>query len=166
VIITSFPELASLGKPWGASGCLDKCCTPEELVAAIRQAHAAEAPVPPHELTTVRDHRTTIRRLAIRASLTEREQLVVEKVVTTELTIREIAMALSSDLNEPVTSSAVTHTLERAMTKLRISPRTRTALVKHVLALSANDAGEPAPLAPPEWEAFPVPHRSGAAFAS
>jgi DNA-binding NarL/FixJ family response regulator len=156
IIVTSFPELASLGKSWGAAGYLDKCCTPDELVSAIRQAHAAREQ-DPTAAPPPTDQVQALGRLAIRAGLTERERVVVEKVVGTELTIREIALALSNELGDTITPSAVTHTLERVMTKLRISPRTRTALVKYVLEFQRSQPEEPATTPPPPPAGTPLP---------
>lgn len=131
VILTALDELASIGRFSGAFECLDKGCTPEELVATIRQAKESRGAVT--EPTTGRDRRNTIERLSIRGGLTERERSVMEKVISTELTIQQIARALSEGAEDEVTASAVKHALERAMTKLRIDPRTRAALVKFVL---------------------------------
>ncbi len=131
VILTGLPELAQMGKLSGAFDCLDKSCAPDELVATARRAYAARTPVAARPAST--NHRESVERLALRAGLTEREKLVVARVVGTELTIREIAANLASELETPMTASAVTHALERALTKLQITPRTRAALVKHVL---------------------------------
>jgi len=58
---------------------------------------------------------------------------VVDQMVSTDLTIAQIARALTTDPKRPATESAVKHAMERAMIKLNIEPRTRAALVKHVL---------------------------------
>lgn len=132
IILTSLEELAPVGKMSGAFACLDKSCTPPVLIAAIRAARAAKSPAL-LEQTVSRDHAVAVERLAMRAGLAEREKAVVEKVVATELTVQQIARALSRELNEKITESAVKHALDRAMTKLRLEPRTRAALVKRVL---------------------------------
>lgn len=130
IMVTALDDLTDLGKSVGAYACLDKGCTPEELVAIIRQAYRA-TPAAASEATG--DYTAAIERLASRANLTDREKVVVTKAVTTEMTIQQMATSLSTDLAEKVTQSAVKHALERAMTKLRIEPRTRAALVKRVL---------------------------------
>lgn len=137
VILTSLDELTSVAKLSGAFECLDKGCTPEELVATIRRAHAAKRPAAT-PAAAVDSHRTSIERLSVRGNLTERERGVLEKVVGTELTIRQIAHALSTEWNETVTDSSVKHALERVMTKLHIEPRTRAALVKRVLEFDSS----------------------------
>lgn len=130
IMVTALDDLAELGKSAGAYACLDKSCTPEELVAIIRQAFRS---TPAKTTEAAGDYSAAIERLSSRANLTDREKVVVTKAVTTELTIQQMATSLSSDLEEKVTQSAVKHALERAMTKLRIEPRTRAALVKRVL---------------------------------
>lgn len=130
IILTAMEDLASLGKQAGAFECLAKGCTPEELIASVRRA-AREAVG--REKAASTDYQSAVSRLSIRAGLTDRERCVVDKVVGTEMTIQQIATALSSDLKEKVTISSVKHALERAMTKLAIEPRTRAALVKRVL---------------------------------
>lgn len=130
VMLTMLQELAEIGRLHGAALCLDKSCTPEELVSAVRTAVLSrESPV----RSSVGDYTGAVDRLAGRAGMTERERIVVLKAVTTELTIRQMSAALTVELKASVSESAVKHALERAMTKLRIEPRTRAALVKHVL---------------------------------
>jgi DNA-binding NarL/FixJ family response regulator len=132
IIVTALEELASIGRVAGASECLDKGCTPQELVAAVRRVHAARSQGASFS-SNGSAHRTAIEHFSMRASLTPREKTVLERVVTTELTAQQIAAALSSELGEKVTSAAVKHTLQRVMNKLGIEPRTRAALVKRVL---------------------------------
>lgn len=134
VLLTAFDELASLGRALGASECLNKRCTPEQLVAAIRRAYAS-AKSPAAEQGPPGSHREAVARLALRFGLTDRERAVVEQVVETEFTIHQIASVLSRELEESVTVPAVKHALDRAMTKLKVEPRTRAALVKRVLEL-------------------------------
>lgn len=131
IILTSLEELAPVGKMAGAFECIDKSVTPAELVAAIRRARAARGPLPGPSAFS--EHKAVVERLAMRVGLTAREQSVVEKVVATELTLQQVALALSWESNEKITESAVKHGLDRAMIKLRLEPRTRTALIKHVL---------------------------------
>lgn len=141
IILTALEELATVAKSSGAFECLDKGCTPEQLVDAIRRAHASKRAALP-EQAAARDHRDAIERLATRGGLTHREKAVLEKIVSTELTTQEIAAALSVELAEEVTESSVKHTLERVMTKLRIEPRTRTALLKRVLEFGSMSPDE------------------------
>jgi DNA-binding NarL/FixJ family response regulator len=131
VMVTSHDELLSVGRMMGTSECLHKGCTPEELVAAVRRAYA------------LRQQRSTapaaagaqaaLERLALRAKLTDREKLVVAKVVSSELTMRQIAAAIASETGERVSESAVKHAFERALNKVGIEPRTRAGLVRYVL---------------------------------
>jgi len=65
--------------------------------------------------------------------LTERESRAVQRAMIPDLTVSQIAASLCAERGEPITASGVKHALERAMTKLRIEPRTRAALLKHVL---------------------------------
>jgi DNA-binding NarL/FixJ family response regulator len=132
IMVTALEELASIGRVAGAAECLDKSCTPQELIAAVRRVHAARA-LASFDASNGSDHRPAIEHLSMRASLTPREKTVLERVVTTELTTQQIAAALSRETGEKVTNSAVKHTLQRVMNKLGIEPRTRAALVKRVL---------------------------------
>jgi DNA-binding NarL/FixJ family response regulator len=142
ILLTAHEDLAALGRLSGAAESLDKSCTPQEIAAAIRQVYAtarAAAQSNAADASPNETHAAAIQRLAARHALTERERAVVEKVVTTDLTIGQIAMALSAEAKTEVTSSSVKHTLERAMTKLRVEPRTRAALVKHVLDFGSTN---------------------------
>jgi DNA-binding NarL/FixJ family response regulator len=135
ILLTGHEELASLGRFSGAQECLNKNCTPRELVTAIRRAHAAR---PSDENDGAESgqkggHGATVERLAVRAGLTDREKAVVDQMVSTDRTISQIARALTTDPKKPATESAIKHAMERAMIKLNIEPRTRAALVKHVL---------------------------------
>ena len=76
---------------------------------------------------------TSLAVLSTRAGLTDRERAVFEKAMNTEFTVEQIARVLSNETKTEVTISSVKHALDRAITKLRIEPRTRAALVKHVL---------------------------------
>jgi DNA-binding NarL/FixJ family response regulator len=132
ILLTAHEDLASLGRFSGAADCLDKGCTPQELVGAIRRAHATATP-DPAEAGGGNDHHASIERLAVRAGFSEREKIVVQRMVSTEMTMNQVARALSAELKTEVTESSVKHALERAMIKLKIEPRTRAALVKYVL---------------------------------
>jgi DNA-binding NarL/FixJ family response regulator len=132
IILTALEELASIGRVAGAAECLDKGCTPQELVSAVRRAAASRhQPTPPSR--NGGDHRAAIEHFVMLAGLTPRERAVFEQVVTTELSMQEIAAALSAQAGERVTLVSVKHTLQRVMTKLAIEPRTRAALVRRVL---------------------------------
>ncbi|HEU4754049.1 MAG TPA: response regulator [Armatimonadota bacterium] len=133
VLLTAHEDLASLGRLGGAYECLVKGCTPQELVAAIRRAQAA-APRARGGAGPASGYEAAVEHLAMRAGLTRREKAVAERVVLTELTLQQIGQALSAEWGEPVTESAVKHALERVMTKMVIEPRTRAALIKHVVA--------------------------------
>jgi DNA-binding NarL/FixJ family response regulator len=131
VLLTALDDLASLGKTAGASECLNKSCTPEELTAAIRRAYNSRSTRSAGTPNT--DRQVAIERIAVRAGLSENEKTVLERVIDTDLTISQIASLLSTEQSKDVTDSSVKHTLERVMTKLRLEPRTRSALIKHVL---------------------------------
>jgi DNA-binding NarL/FixJ family response regulator len=132
VIITAHESLVSVARFSGAAECLDKSCTPQELAAAIRRVHAASRQGTLGHATAAKAHET-VDRLAARAGLTERERVVLEHVLQEELTNQQIANSLARQLNEPVSEAAVKHALQRLMRKLGVEPRTRAALVKHVL---------------------------------
>jgi DNA-binding NarL/FixJ family response regulator len=133
ILLTAHDDLASLGRASGAFECLSKQCTPEELVAAIRRAHKSERERGSEPAGGPTGHAATVEQLSARARLTGREKAVLHKAVETELTVHQIATALSADLQESVTHSAVKHALERVMGKLGVEPRTRAALVRYVL---------------------------------
>jgi NarL family two-component system response regulator LiaR len=145
VLLTALDELASIGRAVGATECLNKRCTPEQLVSSIRRAYEAGTHAAAEE-PSAGQHADAIARLSLRYGLTERESAVVQKVVTTEHTIQQIASVLSKELSESVTVPAVKHALDRAMNKLGVEPRTRAALVKRVLEAerSAPRPGGPA----------------------
>jgi DNA-binding NarL/FixJ family response regulator len=137
ILLTALDGLASIGRTSGASECLNKGCTPQDLLAAIRRVHASrhqEAAKP----ASSGDYRIAIERLAVRASLSDREKTVVERVVGTDFTIHQIAHSLSTETNKTVSDSSVKHALERAITKMHIEPRTRATLIKHVLEFGEN----------------------------
>jgi DNA-binding NarL/FixJ family response regulator len=144
VLLTAHKGLAPIGRFSGVSECLDKNCTPDELVGAIRRARDARVLKKPRQ-AEANSHHAAIALLATRAGLTDRERSVFEKALDTDLTIDQIASALSAQANAKVTLSSVKHALDRAITKLRIEPRTRAALVKHVLEFDPRayrDLGE------------------------
>ncbi|HLJ57912.1 MAG TPA: response regulator transcription factor [Chthonomonadaceae bacterium] len=132
VLLTAHRGLAPIGRFSGVSECLDKNCTPDELVSAIRRARSARGQKKASQ-PDANSHHAAIALLATRAGLTERERAVFEKALDTDLTIDQIASVLSAKTKAKVTLSSVKHALDRAITKLRIEPRTRAALVKHVL---------------------------------
>jgi DNA-binding NarL/FixJ family response regulator len=130
IVLTALSQLASLASSAGAFTCLNKGCRPEEVVEAIRAAHAdASRPEEPQDDPVLEK----VNRAAPHAGLTEREREVVAKLVTTNLAQGEIAAALSRERGERVTGSAVRHAQGRAMAKLGIQPATRASLIKYVL---------------------------------
>jgi DNA-binding NarL/FixJ family response regulator len=131
LLLTSFESLAPIGRSSGASECLNKGCTPQELATAIRRVRAAKGSDPAEQGTST-DHRIAIERLAARAALTDREKSVLERIVASELTVHQIARALSAESRSQVTDSSVKHTLERVMTKLQIEPRCIGKVCAHV----------------------------------
>jgi DNA-binding NarL/FixJ family response regulator len=128
VLLTGHENLLSLGQQAGAKACLPKNCAPQELVEAIRLAHAT-----PASLNPPADPVDPMERLAKHWGLTEREAMVIELMVNTELTARQIAAIVSEKTGTPTSEVAVKHTLERSLIKLQIEPRTRVALVRFVL---------------------------------
>lgn len=132
VLLTAHEGLAPIGKFSGVTECLNKNCTPLELVDAIRRARIMRTLVP-QSPNSGNKYLATISLLATRASLTDREKSVFEQAMNTDLTIEQIARVLTTETKNEVTISSVKHALERAITKLHIEPRTRAALVKHVL---------------------------------
>ena len=142
LLLTAHGDLVSLGRFSGALESLDKDCTPQELVAAVRRIYAARGPDTAGSCPTG-NHRVTCERLATRAGLTEREKAVLERIVGTEESIKQIAKTLSIEWNREVTDASVKHAMERAIAKLRVEPRTRGALVKHVLEFDQSNDKDP-----------------------
>jgi DNA-binding NarL/FixJ family response regulator len=136
ILLTGHEDLASLGRQAGATEFLNKDCTPETLAATILRAHESRS----HQNNGKASlgQVAAIERLSTRAKLSENEKIIFERVVTTDLTIQQIATAISEERAEPVSNSAVKHTLERVMTKLRMETRTRPALVKMVFEFDEN----------------------------
>lgn len=132
IILTALSPLASVARAAGAFACLNKGVRPEELIDTIRQAYGSPRPAA-EETATAAHHRDAAARLAERAGLTPRESAVLLKLVETDLTIQQIARELTIEQGEEVTPSSVKHARERVMTKLRVDPSTRSALVKRVL---------------------------------
>lgn len=132
IILTSLGDLASMARYVGASEYLDKGCTPEELVAAIRRVYGSRS-TREGGTGAAEDHTNAVELLAVRSALTDYEKVVLQKVVSTDLTVHQIATALSREEDKPVTDSSVKHALDRVMTKLKVEPRTRAAVVKKVL---------------------------------
>jgi len=139
IILSSLSDLASMGRFAGAAECLDKGCTPEELVLTIRTVYSARSTGTSEALAA--DHAAPIETLAARAGLSDYEKAILTKVVVTDLTIHQIANALSAEDGRPVSDSSVKHALERVMTKLRVEPRTRAAVVKRVLETERSPQG-------------------------
>lgn len=133
ILFTALDDLASLGRSSGAYACLGKQRDPEELVRTIREAHQArkQSPTPPGNGGSRLAERLDV--LAARYRLSERERAVVDKAVSTTLTVQQIAHELARQLGEEVTHASVKHSLDRAMAKLQIEPRTRAGLVRYVL---------------------------------
>ena len=138
IILTAHNQLGSIGKFSGAFECLNKSCTPQELVASIRRARNAARETAPEAPDKGAPYQAALARAAQRANLTEREKRALEKIVMTELTADQIARALSLEMGVEITVSSVKHAIERAATKLRVEPRTRSALVKYVLEVDAE----------------------------
>ena len=135
IILTSLADLAPMARYTGAADCLDKSCTPEELIATIRRVHASRREA---AAGAAADHGNSIELLATRFGLTDYEKVVLAKAVSTDLTVHQIASALASEKGEPVTDSSVKHALDRVMTKMKIEPRTRAAVVKRVLEMQRS----------------------------
>ena len=133
ILLTAHNQLGAIGKFSGAFECLNKSCTPQELIASIRRARVAGTETETETMERGAARQTALERVAQRANLTEREKRALEKIVTTEMTAEQIARALSLEMAQEVTISSVKHAIERAATKLRVEPRTRSALVKYVL---------------------------------
>lgn len=133
IILSSLGDLAAMGRFAGAAECMDKGCTPEELVLTIRTVYAARSADSPEAAAA--DHARPIEILSARAGLSDYEKAILTKVVVTDLTVHQIANALSAEGGRPVSDSSVKHALERVMTKLRVEPRTRAAVVKRVLEI-------------------------------
>ena len=138
ILLSVHEDLLSLGKLTGAVECLDKGCTPSYVAAAVRRAAEAGK-----DRDTDRDSsvRAAIERMAVNSGLTDREKAVFAKYVSTNLTIREIASALESEWNAPVSERAVKATIERLMNKMGVEPRTRATLVRSVLERTNKTAG-------------------------
>jgi len=131
IILTSLGDLAPMARYVGASEYLDKGCTPEELVASIRRVYSDREAKDTGDSSN--DHVNAVELLALRVALTDYEKAVLQKVVSTDLTVHQIASALSREEAKPVTDSSVKHALDRVMTKLKVEPRTRAAVIKRVL---------------------------------
>lgn len=156
ILMTAHEHLASLGRLSGAIECLNKACTPQELSASVHRAfaigrgataapggaeHTAAAAAASLDGETdatgaaARDQVTAVARLASQVGLSDKERVVVEKMVTTEMTVAQVARSMSRESGGAVTESAVKHALERALNKIGIEPRTRAALIRRVLEM-------------------------------
>jgi len=136
ILLTAHDDLASIGRFSGAFASLNKGSTTQDLVTEIRRAHAAKGRTTPESVVT--DYSTPLELLSIRSGLTGLEKSVLVAVVEAEHTIEQIAAGLAKELNKKVTVSSVKHALGRVMNKLHVEPRTRAALVKHVLEFVQN----------------------------
>jgi DNA-binding NarL/FixJ family response regulator len=137
LILTSLTEVAPIARYAGAAQCMDKGCTPEELILAIRNVHTSR-PTAVNPTGSGSEHSGAIEMLAQRAGLSEYEKAILTKVVVTDMTVHQIATALSKEDGKSVTDSSVKHALERVMNKLRVEPRTRAAVVKKVLEVERS----------------------------
>lgn len=143
VMLTAHEGLARIGKLVGASDCLEKNCSPQELLGVIRRARLkAHTPPSPSHSSNIAHHEEMLERIALRASLTEREQRTLRKAIQTELTVEQIANALTLESGQDCTISSVKHSLDRVLTKLRIEPRTRASLVRYVLEFEQKQPTE------------------------
>jgi DNA-binding NarL/FixJ family response regulator len=132
ILLTAHEDLATLGRFSGAFSSLSKASTPAELLTEIRRAHAVKKQSS-NDADLAGGHSLAIEVFSTRAGLSDLERHVLEIVINEELTLKEIAATLSAASGKEVSTSSVKHTLQRVMTKMRIDPRTRAALVKCVL---------------------------------
>lgn len=133
ILFTALDDLASLGRASGAFACLGKQKDPEELVRTIREAHRSRGQAAASSPNGASRTSERLELLAARYRLSDRERAVVDKAVSTTLTVQQIAHELARELGEEVTHASVKHSLDRAMAKLQIEPRTRAGLVRYVL---------------------------------
>lgn len=143
ILLTAHDGLASIGRISGAYASLNKGCTREELIAEIRRASTAGIRRSV-DSNGAGDYSVATELLSVRGGLTDMEKSVLDAVIEAEMTLEQIAAALSTESDRPVTVSSVKHTLGRVMNKLRIEPRTRAALVKHVMEFARSRDNAPA----------------------
>jgi DNA-binding NarL/FixJ family response regulator len=143
IMLTAHQGMGRLGQMVGAFECLEKDCTPQELLDTIRRARRTPS-LKPQAAAGGGAYHDVIARIAIRANLTERATRTLEKAVQTQLTFEQIAYALTEETAEKYTVSAVKHALDRVMAKLHIEPRTRVSLVRYVLELDQTRSEIPA----------------------
>lgn len=129
VLLTSVDGTEALAE-LGGHDCLHthRSSVPD-VVSAVRRAFAVRTA--PEELLP--EQRSAVAWMATRTGLTPRETQVLEYVVCSELTVGQVAKALSTETGDRVTEAAVRHAVARVMDKLKLEPRTRVALVKLVL---------------------------------
>lgn len=108
---------------------LSKECALNALLESLRHLIHGDS-VQGQQIGSHSELRERIQRLAQRSQLTDREQLVFEKVIFTAATSREIATEITRDTPYAISETAVKHTLTRIMRKLNVEPRTRAALTK------------------------------------
>jgi DNA-binding NarL/FixJ family response regulator len=126
----------------GASECLLKSCNPSDLVAAVRRAYANRASQRSDTAQRMVSD-LNLGDMALRFGLTDLEAAVLERAADTNLTYKAIAAQVLGTGGRPLTEAAVKHTVERVMNKLGVEPRTRAALVRHVLG---EIKGHPSPV--------------------
>jgi DNA-binding NarL/FixJ family response regulator len=142
ILLTAHEDLATLGRFSGAFSSLSKASTPAELLTEIRRAHSMRKQNA-NTSESSGNHTMAIEVFSTRAALSDLERQVLEIVINEELTLKEIAATLSAASGKEVSTSSVKHTLQRVMTKMRVEPRTRAALVKCVLEFQQSlDARE------------------------
>src|SRR5579862_8052492 len=132
ILLTGHAFLASACEMVGSLTCVEKSCTPTELIDTIRKALAQ-----PHPASTTRrcgsNLQSATELLSKMAGLTARERTILQKLVEADKTSLQLAHELTREWHYPVTEAAVKHTIERVMNKMEMEPRTRTALIKHVM---------------------------------
>jgi DNA-binding NarL/FixJ family response regulator len=142
VLLTAHQNLASVAAMAGASECLLKSCNPSDLVAAVRRAYANRASQRSDTAQRMVSD-LNLGDMALRFGLTDLEAAVLERAADTNLTYKAIAAQVLGTGGRPLTEAAVKHTVERVMNKLGVEPRTRAALVRHVLG---EIKGHPSPV--------------------
>jgi NarL family two-component system response regulator LiaR len=137
IFLTGLTALASADPVFGAAECLAKAeVTLEKLLEAIRRVVVVpESATSPPEAD---DYRAQVEGAAARASLSPFERLVLEQLVCSDRTVRQIATELTRSSGRASSEASVRHAIERVMNKLEVEPRTRAALVKRVLDLGSD----------------------------
>ena len=126
VFLTGYEDLLNVGYTYGADACLSKSSTPSEVVRTVVSAH---------EMREFRLRRTgaalTVNTslLAARFALNAREEHVLSQIVNSNLSNQEICQALYQN-TEARSLSRIKHYVSQLMSKLKIEPRNRQALMK------------------------------------